>query len=421
MANAVGLAMATKHLGAEFNRPGWDIVDNHTWCMVGDACLQEGVALEAISLAGHLCLNNLTIIYDNNQITCDGSVDITNTEDVNAKMKACGFRVIGIEDGCYDIEGIVTALSAARLSDRPTFVNVKTVIGLGSAHAGTAQAHGAAFGLENVKDMKLLYGFDSEQRFCIPEAVRSFFADLPAMGDTFVDQWKGLFATYSNQYPDLAEQLLTRMSGDLPADWEQVIPSEFPETPTASRKSSGLVFNPIAAKIRNFMVGTADLSPSVNMAWDGKEDFQNPNLQSQCGLNGTYAGRYIHYGVREHAMCAISNGLAAFNANGTIIPVTSSFFIFYLYAAPAVRMGALQELRVIHAATHDSIGMGEDGPTHQAIELAALYRTMPNLLYIRPADSEETAGAWIVAIKAKKFSSIISTSRQALASISGHD
>ena len=224
--------------------------------------------------------------------------------------------------------------------------------------------------------------------------------------------------SYSKEHPELAEQFMARISGELPSHWEQLIPNEFPNKATASRKSSGLVFNPLAANVKNFMVGTADLSPSVNMIWEGKEDFQNPKLQSQCGLNGTYAGRYIHYGVREHAMCAISNGLAAFNP-GTIIPITSSFFMFYLYAAPGVRMGAIQELQVIHAATHDSIGMGEDGPTHQPIELAALYRAMPNFLYLRPADSEETAGAWITAIKAKKSPSLISTSRHTLPQYSG--
>jgi dihydroxyacetone synthase len=179
-----------------------------------------------------------------------------------------------------------------------------------------------------------------------------------------------------------------------------------------------MVLQPLAANIPGFMVGTADLSPSVHMSWPGKLDFQHPDLNPQSGPTGSYAGRYVHYGVREHAMAAISNGLAAFNP-GTIIPVTSSFFMFYLYAAPAVRMGALQHLQVIHAATHDSIGMGEDGPTHQPIELAALYRAMPNLLYIRPADSEETAGAWTAALEAKHSSSIISTSRHKVAQFPG--
>ncbi|PTB38814.1 uncharacterized protein TrAFT101_006843 [Trichoderma asperellum] len=413
VANAVGLAIATKNLAATYNRPGYDVISNHTWCMIGDACLQEGVALEAISFAGHLKLNNLTVIYDNNQITCDGSVDLTNTEDVNTKMSACGWNVINVEDGCYDVGGIVAALERARAStDKPTFINVKTIIGLDSAVAGQAEAHGAAFGVDDVKRMKQAYGFNPEEQFVVGDEVRQFFSELPSRGEQVVSRWNELVDRYARAYPDIAQNFQQRLDGKLPSHWKTLVPSpeSLSDKPMATRASSGLMVNPLAKAINSFVVGTADLSPSVNMAWDGKEDFQHPDLRTTCGINGSYAGRYIHYGVREHAMCAISNGLAAF-APGTFIPVTSSFFMFYLYAAPAVRMGALQQLQVIHAATHDSIGMGEDGPTHQPIELAALYRSMPNLLYIRPADSEETAGAWIAAIEAKDVSSIISTSR----------
>ncbi|KAL4946499.1 hypothetical protein BDV06DRAFT_233096 [Aspergillus oleicola] len=414
VANAVGLAMATKNLAATYNRPGYDVVNNHTWCMIGDACLQEGVALEAISLAGHWKLNNLTIMYDNNQITCDGSVDLTNTEDVNAKMRACGWDVVDVEDGCYDVEGLVQALSKARAStEKPTFINVRTVIGLDSKVAGQAAAHGAAFGVEDVANMKRKLGFNPDEHFHIGDPAREFFAGLPARGEGFVNDWKDLVQRYTEAHPELGDEFLRRVRGELPADWQQKIPTEFPDKATATRASSGLVFNPLAQSINSFMVGTADLSPSVNMIWKGKVDFQHPDLKTTCGINGDYSGRYIHYGVREHAMAAISNGLAAYNP-GTFVPITSSFFMFYLYAAPAVRMGALQHLQVIHAATHDSIGMGEDGPTHQPIELASLYRAMPNLLFIRPGDSEETAGAWIAAINAKKSSSIISTSRHTL-------
>lgn len=418
IANAVGLAMATKNLAATYNKPGYDVVSNHTWCMIGDACLQEGVGLEAISLAGHLKLNNLTVIYDNNQITCDGSVDLTNSEDVNAKMRACGWDVIDIIDGCFDIEGIVKALEKSKQStDKPTFINVRTIIGVGSAVAGDAVAHGAALGKDDVANMKKIYGFNPEEHFVITDTVRQFFGECPSRGEKYVQEWNELVNKYSEAHPELSNEFKLRVKGDLPANWKDLIPTEFPQKLTASRASSGLVFNPIAQALKHFMVGTADLSPSVNMIWKGKEDFQHPETKTACGINGTYAGRYIHYGVREHAMCAISNGLAAYAPN-TIVPVTSSFFMFYLYAAPAVRMGALQHLQVIHAATHDSIGMGEDGPTHQPIELPALYRAMPNLLYIRPGDSEETAGAWIAAIEAKHTSTIISTSRHTLPQLS---
>jgi dihydroxyacetone synthase len=332
------MAMAIKNIQAHFNRPGFEIIDSHVWCMVGDACLQEGVALEAISLAGHMRLNNLTVIYDNNQITCDGPVSLTNTEDVDAKMRACGWNVLNIEDGCFDIHGIVNALNQAKKSDKPTFINVKTVIGLGSAVAGDAAAHGAAFGMQDVANMKTTYGFDREDSFVIPEVVRDFFADSVPRGQDLVKQWEDLFGRYTQSHPELAREFRSRMKGELPANWESLIPKEFPAKNTSTRASSGLVFNPIAQACKQFLVGTADLSPSVYMTWNGREDFEPRQLGT-----GSYAGRYIHYGVREHAMAAISNGIAAYHP-GMFIPVTSSFFIFYLYAAPAVRMGSLQYL-----------------------------------------------------------------------------
>ncbi|KAH6684038.1 transketolase [Halenospora varia] len=422
IANAVGLAVATKHLGATYNKPGFPLVDNTTWCMIGDACLQEGVALEAIQLAGHWKLNNLVVIYDNNQITCDGSVDLCNSEDVNAKMRACGWKVLEIADGNHDVEGIVKALAEARGNkDKPTFINIRTVIGIGSKVAGDAKAHGAAFGVEDVANIKRGNGFDPEQYFVVSDEVYDFFGEAKERGRRFESEWQDLVDGYGKEYPVLAAEFSKRVKGEMTDDWLNIIPAkeDLPTTPTPSRKSAGLVCNPLASKLQNMMVGTADLSPSVNMIWKGKVDFQHPDLRTACGINGDYTGRYIHWGIREHAMASISNGLAAFN-KGTILPVTSSFFMFYIYAAPGVRMGALQQLQAIHIATHDSIGTGEDGPTHQPIELAALYRAMPNILYIRPCDSEETAGAFISALAAKNTPSIISLSRQNLEQFPSH-
>lgn len=418
IANAVGLAMATKHLAAQYNKDGFDVVSNHTWCMIGDACLQEGVGQEAISLAGHWKLNNLTVVYDNNQVTCDGSVDMTNTEDINARFRAANWDVIDVQDGCFDVNGIVEALNKARRSgDKPTLVNIRTIIGVGSAVAGQAVAHGVPFKVDDVQQMKKAYGFDPDKTFVIPEAVREFFSDLPTKGEKNVKEWDDLTASYGRAHPKLAAEFKSRRDGVLPSEWESLIPTSFPSDKTPSRKSSGLCIQPIADKLPTIMMGTADLSPSVNLLYPSKVAFQNPTLSTECGINGTYAGRYIHYGIREHAMAAISNGLAAF-APGTILPVTSTFQMFYLYAAPAVRMGALQGLHVIHVATHDSIGAGEDGPTHQPIELAALFRAMPRLTYIRPGDSEEVAGAWTVAIKRTDGPSMISLSRHALPQLS---
>ncbi|KAF2852675.1 transketolase [Plenodomus tracheiphilus IPT5] len=416
VANAVGLAMATKNLAATYNRDGYEVVNNMTWCMIGDACLQEGVGLEAVSLAGHWKLNNLCVIYDNNNITCDGTADVANSaEDINAKMRATGWDVIDILDGHSNVSAIVHALLAARTSEKPTFINVRTVIGFGSGKAGTAEAHGAALGLDDIVSIKKSFGLDPEQHYHLPDEMYSFFEDIAPRGKQLEADWSFTVSAYEKSYPELAAEFKLRVAGKMPADWTKYIPKkeDFPSELTATRKSAGLVGNLLSENMGNFLVGTADLTPSCNVAYNKKVDFQSPELKTACGLDGNYAGRYIHYGIREHAMCAISNGLAAYN-KGTFLPITSSFFMFYLYAAPAVRMGALQGLQQIHIATHDSIGTGEDGPTHQPIALAALYRAMPNLLYMRPCDSEEVAGAFEVAIKATETPSIISLSRQTL-------
>lgn len=417
ISNAVGMAMASRNLAATYNKPDFPVVDNTIWCMIGDACLQEGVALEAISLAGHFKLNNLVVMYDNNQISCDGSVDLTNTEDVNAKMKASGWNVIEIDNANYNVDIIVSALEEAKkCTDKPTFVNCKTIIGVDTQLQGDAKAHGAAIGDENIRQYKQKLGMDPEKFYHVQDEVYDFFRSTTiSKGKKLEQEYAELVERYIQTYPELGSEFKRRVIDHiaLPDDWKKYIPQDFPGSPTPSRKSAGMVCNPLAKNINSFMVGTADLSPSVNMIWDSKVDFQNPELHTECGINGDYTGRYVHWGIREHAMAAISNGIAAYN-QGTFIPVTSSFFMFYLYAAPAVRMGALQHLPVIHVATHDSIGTGEDGPTHQPIELASLYRAMPNLLYIRPCDSQETAGAWETALGQKSTPSIISLSRQAL-------
>ena len=284
IANAVGLAMATKNLAATYNRPGHNLVTNTTWCMIGDACLQEGVGMEAIQLAGHWRLNNLVVIYDNNQITCDGSVDLCNTEDVNAKMRACQWNVIDVEDGCYDVEGLVNAmLSAKACSDKPTLINVRTVIGVGSKVAGNAKAHGAAYGAEDVRSIKQVFEMSPDEHFVLHDKVYEFFADIKPRGDALEKQWTEGVAAYGREYPELHEELMARVEGRFPTDWRTMIPrkEEFPTAPTASRKSAGLVCNPLAENLRNLMVGTADLSPSVNMSWKDKVDFQHVSFSQR--------------------------------------------------------------------------------------------------------------------------------------------
>jgi dihydroxyacetone synthase len=278
IANAVGLAMATKHLGATYNKPGYPVVNNTTWCMIGDACLQEGVALESIQLAGHWKLNNLVVIYDNNQVTCDGSVDLCNSEDVNTKMQACGWKVIDVADGNYDVEAIVAALVEAKASkDKPVFVNIRTVIGLGSKVEGDAKAHGASFGPEDVANIKRNFGLDPEKHFEVPDEIYDFFLEVKSRGRQVEKAWKDLVEEYSQEYPELHAEFDRRTKGEMTEDWSKLIPAkeDFPTTPTASRKSAGFVCNPLAARLQNMMVGTADLSPSVNMSWKGKVDFQN--------------------------------------------------------------------------------------------------------------------------------------------------
>lgn len=345
LANAVGLAMASRHLAATYNRAGPEgavVVDNTTWCVVGDACLQEGVGMEAIQLAGHWRLGNLIVVYDNNQITCDGSVDVSNSaEDVDAKMRASGWHVIDVADGCHDVEALVAALLAGKAeAERPTFVNVRTVIGVGSGVAGDARAHGAAYGADDVRAIKTRFGLDPDEHFVLADEVYGFFREMAPRGERLEEAWEArVHGAYARAHPELHAELSRRMRGELSApeeEWKAAIPpkSAFPTTPTPSRKSAGIICNPLAEKLASLMVGTADLTPSVNMAWPSGVAFQHPGLVTACGSGGgDYGGRYVHWGVREFAMAAVSNGLAAFH-KGAILPVTSTFFMFYLVSSP---------------------------------------------------------------------------------------
>jgi dihydroxyacetone synthase len=270
-------------------------------------------------------------------------------------MQACGWDVIDVFDGVNDVGAIVSALEQGKdpARKKPLFVNIRTVIGVGSAVAGQAVAHGVPLGEQNVADMKKAYGWDTTKKFHIPDKVKEFYADLPSRGSKFVQEWEDLLTRYTSAHPDLAKTFKSRINGELPPNWESLIPAKgsYPETPTPTRKSNNLTVSALLAFSPTFMVGTADLTPSVNLTWPDYEIFNPPDLVPMSGKRGSYAGRYVHFGIREHLMAAVANGLAAYG-KGTIVPVTSTFFMFYLYAAPAVRMGALQQLRVIHVATH---------------------------------------------------------------------
>ena len=416
VANAVGLAVATKQLAATYNRPGFEILNHMTWCTVGDACLQEGVALEAIQLAGHWKLDNLAILYDNNAVTAEGSLDMTNSEDVNMKMAACGWKVVDVLDGISNVQGIAEAMMEARSSrNGPTFINVRTIIAYGSSKEGSAKTHGDPLGQDDVAQVKRRFGMNPERELETDWEVYNFFKDTAQRGQELEKNYEQTLADYAHKYPDLAREFQDRLQGKMVDDWQKFIPpkSQFPEDPHSTRKSAEDVLTVLARHLNTLVAATADLRRSADFAWEDYVPFQRPDLKTACEIDGDYSGRYLHCGIREHAMVSISNGLAAWNP-GTILPVTSAFFMFYLYAAPGLRMGALQELSAIHLATHDSIATGYDGPASQPIEVAAMFRAMPNLLYIRPCDSEETCGAFQVALGVRKMATMLSLSRHPL-------
>lgn len=409
IANAVGMAMAAKHLGATFNKPDYPIVDNTIWCFTGDGCIQEGIGQEALSVAGHLGLDNLVVIYDQNNVTVDGNIDICFTEDTNAKLLAQGWHVMEIQDGSDNIDLIAKTLTNARSIDKPVFINIKTTIGVGSKVQGTGPAHGAPLGQEDVDNLRSQVYTEHAPKFHIPGKVYEYFEDVESNGAQVEKTWKELYASWAAKYPDLAAEYDRRMSGQLPTNWKSLIPSQMPEKPMPTRQSSGVIVKALAPHIPQVMAGSADLAGSTFVTWPEMKDFQK----------GQWDGRQIRYGIREHSMAAIANGLVAYQKEA-ILPIISTFFMFFLYAAPAIRMSALQKLRVIGIATHDSIGIGEDGPTHQPIALASLFRAMPDINFLRPADAEEVAGCWILAIESH-IPSILALSRHAVPLLPGSD
>lgn len=414
IANSVGLAIASKNLRARFNKPEFEVVQSRIYCMTGDGCLMEGVALEAVTLAGHLQLDNLVLIYDNNQVTCDGPLDWINTEDVNAKMRACGWNVLEIADGCYDVQAIVTALKFAKtLSAKPTFINIKTVIGVGTSVAGTAKAHHGKFDTESVRKSKELAGQDPNTTHNVPEKELSFFRERKSHGEKIHKQWNDLVSRYTQAFGHEATEFAQRRSGDLGTEAFDILKgidaTKF--TDQATRDVNGVLIEKVWPKCRALCGGGADLVNSNKVYYDEADVFHPLT---------SYAGRYLRYGIREHAMASISNGISAYNP-GTFLPITATFFMFYIYAAPGVRMGALSHLQVVHFATHDSFAEGQNGQTHQPVELDSLYRAMPNLQYIRPCDAEEVIGAWLVAFESRHTPSIISLGRDLVGNVPNTD
>ena len=417
IADAVGIAIAQANFAATYNKPSENLIlcDSFTYVFLGDGCLQEGVSSEACSLAGHLQLGNLIVIYDDNSVTIDGSTSLSFTEDVVKRFEAYGWQTIVIDDGNNDLDGIDAAIKAAKsCKERPTLIKLKTIIGVGSLVAGTATAHGTPLQDEDVKQLKRHLGFSSDESFVVPQKVYDYYQrTLVDPNIELNNQWDKIFETYKTKFPELGKEIERRLNGKLPENWDSVLPTFSPEDGTIpTRKLSEKVLEHIYPVLPELIGGSADLTPSTLARWKEAVDFQ----PESSGL-GDYSGRYLRYGVREHAMGAIMNGISAFGANYK--PYGGTFLNFVSYGIGALRLAALSEHPVIWIATHDSIGLGEDGPTHQPIESLTLLRAMPNLHVWRPADGNETSAAFKSAINSTKTPSVIALSRQPLPQLQG--
>ncbi|CAE6479984.1 unnamed protein product [Rhizoctonia solani] len=408
IANAVGLAIAQAHFAASYNKEGFELINNHTYVFLGDGCLMEGVSGEACSLAGHLQLGNLIAIYDDNHISIDGDTNVAFTEDVAKRYEAYGWEVLVVENGDDDLAAIHDAIAKAQLSkDKPTLIKLRTTIGYGSKLQGTHGVHGAPLKPDDAANVKSKFGFNPEDKFVVPDETKAAYAKIVERGATLEAEWNKLFDAYKSKHPEDHAELCRRIAGELPQGWEQKLPVYKVGDPAiASRSLSEKILQAISGTVVELVGGSADLTGSNLTRVKEAVDFQPPST----GL-GAFSGRYIRYGVREHAMGAIMNGLAAY---GGIIPFGGTFLNFVSYAAGAVRLSALSHHQVIWVATHDSIGLGEDGPTHQPVETAAHLRAIPNLAFWRPADGNECSAAYLVAMKSKKTPSVISLSRQNL-------
>ncbi|KAF0221356.1 MAG: hypothetical protein FD174_494 [Geobacteraceae bacterium] len=416
--NGVGMAIAEAHLAARYNRPGFEIINHFTYGIVSDGDLMEGVAAEAASLAGHLRLGKLIYFYDDNRISLAAATDLTFTEDRAGRFGAYGWHVQTVDDG-NDLEAIEGALANARSeTQRPSLIIVRTHIGFGSPHRqDTFEAHGSPLGEEEVRLTKENLGWPVAPPFHIPEEALRHFRQGVEKGKKVEAAWDAGLFSYAREFPELARELRQVMEGELPPGWDADIP-RFPADSKgmATRVASGKVMNAIAARLPSLIGGSGDLNPSTYTPLLGLGDFESPGLtpadrQGAVGGKWGYAGRNLHFGVREHAMGAILNGMAA---HGGTIPFGATFLVFSDYLRPSLRLAALMGLHVIHVFTHDSIGLGEDGPTHQSVEQLAALRAMPNLAVIRPGDANETAVAWRVALETRGRPVALVLSRQHL-------
>ncbi len=398
-ANGVGMAMAEAHLAAKFNQEGFPIVNHHIYCICSDGDLMEGVAYESASLAGHLKLSNLIYFYDDNHITIEGNTSIAFDEDVTKRFEAAGWHVLEVADG-NDLEAIERAiLGAHEIKDKPKLIRVKTIIGFGMPKAGTNKAHSDAPGEEAVKETKRNLGWDENKHFYVPKEALNHFREAVKRGAKYEKDWDALVAKFEKTHGDLGKALKETRTNKLPAGWENSLPTFDNVEAKATRAYSGEVINAIAGKVPQLFGGSADLAPSNNTNIKDGGDFEPYS----------YEGRNIHFGIREHAMGATMNGMALY---GSVIPYGGTFQTFSDYMRPAIRLAALSHVQTIYVFTHDSIGLGEDGPTHQSVEHLAALRAIPNLAVIRPCDAFETREAWRAALLRDKAPTAFAFSRQ---------
>ncbi len=403
-ANGVGMAIAERWMASNHNRPGHNMIDHLTYAIVSDGDLEEGLTSEAASLAGHFNLGKLIYLYDDNSISIEGPTKLSFTEDVKMRFQSYGWQVVGPIDGMnpYEIEQAVN--EARKDTEHPSLVMCRTTIGFGSPHkAGTAKSHGEPLGEEETRLTKANLNWPDEEPFYIPPDVLQHFRQALSLGAQQQATWNEEMESYRSSYPDDARRLELELRGELPGEWDTDVASLFlnSEKPVATRAAAGTVLNTIAPHVLNLMGGSADLAPSTKTLITDAGDFGPDN----------YGGRNMHFGIREHAMGAIANGMAV---HGGVIPYTATFLVFYDYMRPAVRLAALMGIRVVFIFTHDSIGVGEDGPTHQPIEQVMGLRTVPNLTTFRPADATETAMAWTAAVTNTHGPTALVLTRQAL-------
>jgi transketolase len=398
-ANGVGMAMGAAHLGAKFNKKGFELIDHYVYAIVSDGDLMEGVASEAASLAGHLKLGKLIYLYDDNKVTIEGFTDLAFSEDVPKRFESYGWHTLTVEDG-NDLAAIEAAIKEAQsIGTKPSLISVKTTIGYGLPTAGTRKAHSDAPGEDAVRETKKHLGWPEDKQFYIPDEALAHFREAVDRGAEQEREWQALVAKYEQQHPELGGQWRSTIKGDLPEGWEKHLPTFSDAKPVATRVASGEVINALAPHLPMLIGGSADLGVSNNTDIKGGGDFEA----------GSYEGRIIHFGVREHAMGSTLTGISL---NGGLIPYGGTFLTFSDYMRPAIRLAALSEVQVIYVFTHDSIGLGEDGPTHQPIEHIAALRAIPNLFVIRPADSPEVSEAWRIAILRRNAPTTLALTRQ---------